>query len=122
MCVTQCMHLNHLVSKFGSKAIFNSIYSRILKEKPTQQVQDISVRFSIFIDQLRNPSNIKDRSSIVFKDGDFLFCKGECEPLDLFIANNDWFDLNSSDIEDDSALANDIVLFSDLVWQIFIKV
>ena len=58
----------------------------------------------------------------VFKDGDFLFCRGDCEPLDLFIGNNDWTDLNSSDIIDDSPIANDISLFSDLLWQIFIKV
>ena len=116
------MHLNLLVSKFGSKSIFNSIYSRILKEKPTQDVQDISVRFSIFIDQLRNPSNNNERSSIIFKEGDFLFCQGDCVPLDLFIGNNDWSDLNSADIGDDSPISNDISLFSDLLWQIFIKV
>jgi hypothetical protein len=116
------MHLNHLVSKFGSKAIFNSIYSRILKNKSTQEVQDISVRFSIFVDQVRNhyPSHL--RSSIIFKDGDFLFCRGDCEPLDLFIGNNDWTNLNSADVGDDSPISNDISLFSDLLWQIFIKV
>lgn len=116
------MHLNHLVSKFGSKAIFNSIYSRILKEKPTKEVQDISVRFSIFVDQVRNPSANSLRSSIILKDGDFLFCQGDCEPLDLFIGNNDWSNLSSADIGDDSLIANDIALFSDLLWQIFIKV
>lgn len=116
------MTLNHLISKFGSKSIFNSIYSRILKGKPLLEIQDISVRFSIFIDQVRNPSSNHSRSSIIFKDGDFLFCRGDCEPLDLFIGNNDWTDLNSSDIIDDSPIANDISLFSDLLWQIFIKV
>jgi len=116
------MHLNHLVSKFGSKAIFNSLYSRHLNHKPSQEVQDISVRFSIFIDQVRNPTANNQRSSIIFKDGDFLFCQGDCEPLDLFIANNDWNNLNSADISDDSLMLNDIALFSDLLWQIFIKV
>lgn len=116
------MHLNHLVSKFGSKAIFNSIYSRLLQNKPTKEVQDVSVRFSIFIDQVRNPSSNRARSSVIFDNGDFLFCQGDCEPLDLFLGNHDWTDLNSADIGDNSLIANDIVLFSDLLWQIFIKV
>lgn len=116
------MTLNHLISKFGSKSIFNSLYSRVLKDKPLLEIQDISVRFSIFIDQIRSSSPSHVRSSIIFKDGDFLFCRGDCEPLDLFIGNNDWTNLNSSDVIDDSPIANDIALFSDLLWQIFIKV
>jgi len=116
------MTLNYLISKFGSKSIFNSIFSRILKKKPTQEIQDISVRFSIFIDQVRSSSSSHVRSSIIFKDGDFLFCRGDCEPLDLFIGNDDWSNLSSADIGDDSPIANDIALFSDLLWQIFIKV
>lgn len=116
------MHLNHLVSKFGSKAIFNSIYARLLKNKPTREVQDISVRFSIFIDQIKSSSFNNVRSSIIFKDGDFLFCQGDCEPLDLFIGNNDWANLGSADVDNDSLIVDDIALFSDLLWQIFIKV
>lgn len=116
------MTLNNLISKFGSKAIFNSLYSRILKNKPTKEIQEISVHFSIFVDQLRVPSNHNERLSIIFKDGDFLLCQGDCEPLDLFIGNRDWTDLNSADIGDDSSIADDIALFSELLWQIFIKV
>jgi len=116
------MKLHALVSKFGNKRIFNSLYSRLLKEKPTKEVQELSISFSVFLDKLRTSNSNSVRSSIIFKDGDFLFCRGNCEPLDLFISNNDWTDINSSYITDDSPIANDIALFSDLLWQIFIKV
>ena len=49
----------------------------------------------------------------------FLFCQGDCEPLDLFISNNDWNNLNSADIIDESPIVNDIALFSDLLWANF---